>query len=172
VEKRPDFMEDLATGRAWLATQPDIDPNRIGIMGQSYGGWAVLAAVTLQPDLWKAAVDYYGIANFATLLERTGPWRRNHRAREYGFPGTDDELFRKISPIHHIDRVVAPMLLLHGDRDPRVPMHESDQFSEALALRQKKVAYERFTYAGHGFIRPDHRRRVYASVVAHFREHL
>jgi dipeptidyl aminopeptidase/acylaminoacyl peptidase len=172
VEKRPDFLEDLAAGRAWLATQPNIDPNRIGIMGQSYGGWAVLAAVTLQPDLWKAAVDYYGIADFATLLERTGPWRRDHRAREYGFPGTDDELFRKISPIHHVDRVVAPMLLLHGDRDPRVPMHESDQFNQALALRQKKVAYERFTYAGHGFIRPDHRRRVYASVAAHFREYL
>ena len=172
VEKRPDFMEDLATGRAWLGAQPTIDPNRIGIMGQSYGGWAVMAAVTQQPDLWKAAVNYYGIADFVTLLERTSPWRRDHRAREYGFPGTNDELFRKISPIHHIDRVVAPMLLLHGDRDPRVPMHESEQFSEALALRQKKVAYERFTYAGHGFIRPDHRRRAYASVAAHFREHL
>jgi dipeptidyl aminopeptidase/acylaminoacyl peptidase len=172
VEKRPDFMEDLATGRAWLAAQPNVDANRIGIMGQSYGGWAVMAAVTQQPDLWKAAVNYYGIADFVTLLERTSPWRRDHRAREYGFPGTNDELFRKISPIHHIDRVVAPMLLLHGDRDPRVPMHESEQFSEALALRQKKVAYERFTYAGHGFIRPDHRRRAYASVAAHFREHL
>jgi dipeptidyl aminopeptidase/acylaminoacyl peptidase len=172
VEKRPDFMADLAAGRAWLAAQPGIDADRIGIMGQSYGGWAVLAAVTLQPDLWKAAVDYYGIADFNTLLERTGPWRRDHRAREYGFPGTDDALFREISPIHHVEKVVAPMLLLHGDRDPRVPMHESDQFSEALALRQKKVTYERFTYAGHGFIRPDHRRRVYASVAAHFREHL
>lgn len=172
IEKRPDFLEDLAAGRAWLAAQPNIDPDRIGIMGQSYGGWAVLAAVTLQPELWKAAVDYYGIADFTTLLERTGPWRRDHRAREYGFPGMNDELFQKISPIHHVDRVVAPMLLLHGDRDPRVPMHESEQFSEALALRQKKVVYERFTYAGHGFIRPDHRRRVYASVAAHFREHL
>ena len=172
VEKRPDFLEDIAAGRAWLAAQPNIDPNRIGIMGQSYGGWAVLAAVTLQPDLWKAAVDYYGIADFTTLLERTGPWRRSHRAREYGFPGMNDELFQRISPIYHVDRVVAPMLLLHGDRDPRVPMHESEQFSEALALRQKKVSYERFTYAGHGFIRPDHRRRVYASVAAHLREHL
>jgi len=172
VEKRPDFMEDLAAGRTWLAAQPNIDASRIGIMGQSYGGWAVLAAVTLQPDLWKAAVNYYGIADFVTLLERTAPWRRDHRAREYGFPGTDDELFRRISPIHHIDRVVAPLLLLHGDRDPRVPMHESEQFSEALALRQKKMAYERFTYAGHGFIRPDHRRRVYAAVAAHFHEHL
>src|SRR5579871_3557008 len=172
VEKRPDFLEDLAAGRAWLAAQPNIDASRIGIMGQSYGGWAVLAAVTLQPELWKAAVDYYGIADFVTLLERTGPWRRDHRAREYGFPGTDDKLFQKISPIHHVEHVVAPMLVLHGDRDPRVPMHESDQISEALELRQKKVTYERFTYAGHGFIRPDHRRRVYAAVAAHFREHL
>jgi dipeptidyl aminopeptidase/acylaminoacyl peptidase len=172
VEKRPDVMEDLATGRAWLATQPNVDPTRIGIMGQSYGGWAVLAAVTLQPELWKAAVDYYGIADFVTLLERTSPWRRDHRAREYGFPGTNDELFQQISPIHHVDHVVAPMLLLHGDRDPRVPIYESERFSEALALRQKKVTYERFAYAGHGFIRPDHRRRAYASVAAHFREHL
>ena len=108
VEKRPDFMADLAAGRAWLAAQPGIDPDRIGIMGQSYGGWAVLAAVTLQPDLWKAAVDYYGIADFNTLLERTGPWRRDHRAREYGFPGTDDALFREISPITYADRCFTP----------------------------------------------------------------
>ncbi|MCW3473476.1 S9 family peptidase [Limobrevibacterium gyesilva] len=172
VGKRPDAMADLAAGRAWLAAQPSIDPERIGIMGQSYGGWVVLAAVTLQPELWKAAVNYYGIADFVTLLERTGPWRRDHRAREYGFPGTDDALFRRISPIHHVDRVVAPVLVLHGDRDPRVPMHESDQIVQALEQRQKQVRYERFTYAGHGFIRPDHRVRVYAAVADHFVTHL
>jgi len=132
----------------------------------------VLAAVTLQPELWKVAVCYYGIADFVTLLRHTGPWRSQHRAREYGFPGTHDELFSRISPIHHVDRVVAPMLILHGDRDPRVPMHESDQFTQALELRQKKVRYERFTYAGHGFIRPEHRRRVYAAVAEHFNSQL
>jgi dipeptidyl aminopeptidase/acylaminoacyl peptidase len=172
VDLRPVVMDDLEAGRAWLAAQPGIDSDRIGIMGQSYGGWAVLAAVTLQPALWKAGVNYYGIADFVTLLERTGPWRRDHRAREYGFPGTNDELFRRISPIHHVDRVTAPMLILHGDRDPRVPMHESDQFVAALEQRQKKVRYERFTYAGHGFIRPDHRVRVYAAVAEHFSTHL
>jgi len=172
VEKRADCLQDLAAGHAWLAAQPGIDPSRIGIMGQSYGGWVVLAAITLQPELWRAAIDYYGIADFVTLLEHTGPWRREHRAREYGFPGTDDALFQQISPIHHVDRVTAPLLVLHGDRDPRVPMEESDQFSHALEQRQKKVRYERFTYAGHGFIRPDHRRRVYAALVEHFGEHL
>ena len=172
VEKRPDVLADLAAGRDWLATQPGIDPTRIGIMGQSYGGWIVLAAVTLQPELWKVGVNYYGIADFATLLERTGPWRRDHRAREYGFPETDGELFARISPLHHVGNVVAPMLVLHGDRDPRVPMYESEQFVAAMQERQMKVRYEQFTYAGHGFIRPDHRRRVYAAVAGHFAEFL
>ena len=172
VDKRPDVMEDLAAGRAWLADRLEIDAERIGIMGQSYGGWIVLAAVTLQPELWKAAVNYYGIADFVTLLERTGPWRRDHRAREYGFPETDAELFQCISPIHHVGNVVAPLLVLHGDRDPRVPMHESDQFVDAMEQRQKRVRYEKFTYAGHGFIRPDHRLRVYAAVAEHFADHL
>lgn len=172
VHLRVDCLADLAAARAWLAAQPGIDPARIGLMGQSYGGWAVLAGVTLLPDLWKAAVNYYGIADFATLLERTGPWRRDHRAREYGFPGVDDALFDQISPIRHVDRVAAPLLVLHGDRDPRVPMHESDSFVEAMELRQKPVRYERFVYAGHGFIRPGHRRRVYAAVAEHFLTHL
>jgi dipeptidyl aminopeptidase/acylaminoacyl peptidase len=172
IDRRPDMMEDLAAGRAWVAARPEIDADRIGIMGQSYGGWVVLAAVTMQPDLWKAAVNYYGIADFVTLLERTGPWRRDHRAREYGFPETDAELFKRISPIHHVGNVTAPLLVLHGDRDPRVPMHESDQFVAAMEERQKKVRYERFEYAGHGFIRPDHRNRVYLAVAEHFSEWL
>jgi dipeptidyl aminopeptidase/acylaminoacyl peptidase len=171
-EKRPHALQDLAAGRAWLAARPEIDADRIGIMGQSYGGWVVLAAVTLQPELWRAAVNYYGIADFVTLLERTGPWRRDHRAREYGFPNLHQDLFKQISPIHHVDHVTAPLLVLHGDRDPRVPMHESDQIVQALEERQKKVRYERFTYAGHGFIRPDHRKRVYAAIVDHFSTHL
>jgi dipeptidyl aminopeptidase/acylaminoacyl peptidase len=172
VELRPACLDDLAAGRAWLASQPEIDATRIGIMGQSYGGWVVLAALTLQPELWKAVVNYYGIADFVTLLEKTGPWRRDHRAREYGFPGVHDELFDRISPLRHVDKAVAPLLVLHGDRDPRVPMNESEIFVEAMELRQKRVRYERFTYAGHGFIRPEHRRRVYAAVAEHFTTHL
>ncbi len=169
VEKRPDFMEDLATGRAWLAAQPNIDPNRIGIMGQSYGGWAVLAAVTLQPDLWKAAVNYYGIADFVTLLERTAPWRRDHRAREYGFPGTHDELFRRYRPS------IASTAWWRRCCCCTVTASPSDvskRIQQALARRKRDRADERCHSAGHGFIRPDHRCRVYASVVAHFREHL
>lgn len=169
---RAHYVEDMASGRAWMAAQPEIDANRIGVMGQSYGGWAVNAAIAFQPELWKAAVNYYGLSDFETFYRNTSAYRRDHRAREYGFPGIHDAVIEQLSPIRHVDRVTTPTLFLHGDRDPRVPMSESDAMVAAMAERQKKVAYEKFEYAGHGFIRPDHRRRVYAAVAAYFHEHL
>ena len=120
VEKRLDSVHDLAAGRAWLAAQPGIDPARIAVMGQSYGGYMVLAAVTEYPELWRCAIDFYGIADFGTLLAATGPWRRAHRAAEYGDPVRHRALFDRISPIRHVDRIRVPMLVLHGTRDPRV----------------------------------------------------
>ncbi len=172
VHHRLDSVTDLAHGRAWLATHPAIDAERIGIMGQSYGGFMVMSAITEHPELWRAAVNYYGIADFVTLLAGTGPWRRNHRAAEYGDPEHDAELFARISPIHRVERIRAPVLIAHGSRDPRVPMGESDQFVTALQERQKKVSYETFDYAGHGFIRPDDRRRIYRAVAEFFDAHL
>ena len=161
--KRPAAVADLAQGRHWLAAHPAIDPDRIALMGQSYGGYMVNAAITAYPDLWKAAICYYGIVDFVTMLEKTGPWRRDHRAAEYADPAVPD-LFNTLSPIHRIDDVRAPVLVLHGSRDPRVPMNESDQLVAALQERQHAVTYLTFDYAGHGFIRPEDKRRVYAAV--------
>ncbi len=172
VEKRPDCITDLALGRHWLASHPAIDDTRIGIMGQSYGGYMVNAAITEHPGLWRAAVSYYGIADFVTLLAGTGPWRRDHRAAEYGDPVRDADLFARISPIHRAERVQVPVLLAHGTRDPRVPYSESEQFAAALAERQKPVSLLTFDYAGHGFIRPADRARVYTAVAEFFTTHL
>ncbi len=147
-EKRLDTVHDLAAGRHFLAAQDGIDPDRIAVIGQSYGGYMVNAAITEYPDLWKTAVNYYGIADFVTLLENTGPWRRDHRSQEYGDLVRHRALFDRISPIRHVDRVRAPVLLLHGRRDPRVPFSESEQIDEALRLRQRKVHFETFDYAG------------------------
>ena len=171
-EKRLDSVHDLAAGRHFLAGQDGIDPERIAIMGQSYGGYMVNAAVTEYPDLWRAAVNFYGIADFVTLLDNTGPWRRAHRSEEYGDTARHRALFDRISPIRHIDRAQAPMLLLHGTRDPRVPYGESVQMEEALRLRQRRVRFETFDYAGHGFIRPDDKVRVYRAVVEWLGEHV
>lgn len=169
VGKRLDSVTDLAHGRHWLAEHPDIDADRIGIMGQSYGGFMVMSAITEHPELWRAAVNYYGIADFGTLLTSTGAWRRNHRAAEYG---DDAELFARISPIHRVDRIRVPVMIAHGHRDPRVPMGESEQYVAALRERQKQVSYQTFEYAGHGFIRPDDRRRIYKAVADFFAAHL
>jgi dipeptidyl aminopeptidase/acylaminoacyl peptidase len=172
VERRLDSVMDLAHGRHWLAGHKAIDSERIGIMGQSYGGFMVMSAITEHPDLWRAAVNYYGIADFVTLLDGTGAWRRGHRAAEYGDPERDAELFARISPIHRVDRITAPVLIAHGMRDPRVPIGESEQFVAALQERQKRVTYLTFDYAGHGFIRPDDRRRIYSAVADFFTAHL
>jgi dipeptidyl aminopeptidase/acylaminoacyl peptidase len=172
VAKRLDSVTDLAHGRNWLAAHPAIDGGRIGIMGQSYGGFMVASAITEFPELWRAAVDYYGIADFVTLLAGTGAWRRSHRAAEYGDPQRNADLFARISPIHRVDRIQAPVLVAHGRRDPRVPITESEQLVAALQERQKPVTYLTFDYAGHGFIRPDDRRRIYTAVAAFFTAHL
>lgn len=163
-EKRLDSVHDLVAGRHWLAGLPTIDAGRIAIMGQSYGGYMVNAAVTEYPDLWCAAVNFYGIADFVTLLEATGPWRRAHRSAEYGDTLRHRALFDRISPIHHFDRVLVPMLLLHGTRDPRVPYSESLQMEAALRARGLAVRFETFDYAGHGFVRADDKVRAYQAV--------
>ena len=172
VEQRLDSVTDLAHGRHWLAAHPAIDAERIGIMGQSYGGFMVMSAITEHPELWRAAVNYYGIADFVTLLAGTGAWRRNHRAAEYGDPERDAELFARISPIHRVDRIRAPVLIAHGTRDPRVPIGESEQFVSGAAGAAEEGDVRTFDYAGHGFIRPDDRRRIYAAVAEFFTAHL
>jgi dipeptidyl aminopeptidase/acylaminoacyl peptidase len=169
--KRPAAVADLAQARHWLAAHSAIDAGRIAVMGQSYGGYMVNAAVTAYPDLWKAAICYYGIADFVTTLEGTGPWRRNHRAAEYADP-SDPDLFNRLSPLHRVDQVRVPMLVAHGVRDPRVPIGESEQLVAALRERQRPVTYLTFDYAGHGFIRPDDRRIVYAAVADFLAAHL
>ena len=172
TDKRLDTVRDLAAGRDWLAGLDEIDAGRIAIMGQSYGGYMVNAAVTEYPDLWCAAVNFYGIADFVTLLEATGPWRRAHRSAEYGDTQRHRALFDRISPIRRVDQVRVPMLLLHGRRDPRVPFGESVQMEAALRARGVPVHFETFDYAGHGFVRAEDRARAFSAVEAWLGAHL
>ena len=171
-ERRLDSVHDLAAARHWLAAQPGIEPERIAVMGQSYGGYMVLAAITEYPALWRAAIDFYGIADFTTLLAGTGAWRRSHRSEEYGDPARHRALFDRISPIRHAGRIEAPLLVLHGTRDPRVPYGESEQIVAALRGRGHHVEFETFDYAGHGFVRPDDKVRVYRAVAAFLDAHM
>ena len=148
-------------------------PARIGIMGQSYGGFMVNAAITEHPELWRAAVNYYGIADFVTLLAGTGAWRRNHRAAEYGDPERDAALFARISPIHRVERVQrAGAAGARDARSARAVWRERAVRRCAGGAAEAGDVPDSFDYAGHGFIRPDDRARIFRAVAEFFTAHL
>lgn len=149
VELRMDSVTDLKHAVAWLHRSGEADPARIGIYGRSYGGFMVLAAVTRYPDLWAAAINVVGIGNWVTFLEKTSSWRRSHREKEYGSLAQDRAFLASISPIHQADRIQAPMLVIHGANDPRVPVAEADQLVASLKERNHPVEYLCYPDEGH-----------------------
>ena len=171
-ERRMDSVRDLEVCGEWLKRQPGIDGKRLAIMGESYGGFMVLSALAEQPDLWQAGVDIFGVVNFETLLRDTGPWRRGHRATEYGDSLTDPDLMRWLSPISRADRIKVPLFVSHADRDPRVPKSESDQIVAFLKAKGRTVEYQEIEYEGHVYWRPDNRKRAYDGVRAFLDRHL
>ena len=149
VELRMDSVADLKFAVDWLRDSGEADPNRIAIYGRSYGGFMVLSAITTYPDLWAAAIDVVGIANWVTFLENTSIWRRAHLEKEYGSLEHDRDFLTKISPIHKVDEIQCPLLVVHGANDPRVPVSEADQIVETLQKRNHPVEYLRFADEGH-----------------------
>lgn len=151
VELRPDSVADMKYAVRWLHAQPDMANDRIAVYGRSYGGFMVLAAVTEYPELFAAAIDVVGIADWITFLERTSPWRRSHREREYGSLERNRDFLRSISPLHKADRIQAPLLVLAGDNDPRVPLYESQQIAEKLEKAGGTVEFIHYADEGHKF---------------------
>jgi dipeptidyl aminopeptidase/acylaminoacyl peptidase len=170
--KRMDSVKDLAWAVYWLRDHNKADPKRIAVMGGSYGGFMVLAGVTNYPDLFAAGIDIVGIANFVTFLENTGPYRRAHREAEYGNLREHGEFLRQISPIHHVDKIRCPMMVIHGANDPRVPVGEAEQIVAALRQRNIPVEYLRYEDEGHGLAKLKNRLDAYPKMVAFLDKHL
>ncbi|HEU4323728.1 MAG TPA: S9 family peptidase [Roseiflexaceae bacterium] len=164
VEKRMDSVADLAHAVHWLRDSGVAGGARIAVMGGSYGGFMVLAALTSYPDLWAAGVDIVGIANFVTFLEHTGPWRRHLREVEYGSLERDRDFLESISPIHKVDQIRAPLLVIHGANDPRVPVGEAEQIVASLRERGAPVEYLRFEDEGHGIVKLANRLVCYPAI--------
>jgi len=172
VEKRLDSVKDLRAGVDWLHDHPAVGPGRVVAMGGSYGGFMVLAALTEYPDLWAAGVDVVGIANFVTFLENTGDWRRELREAEYGSLADDREFLESISPINNVDRIDAPLFVLHGANDPRVPVGEAEQIAEQAAEQGVPVEKLVFDDEGHGISKRENRIEAYTAVVEFLNEHV
>jgi dipeptidyl aminopeptidase/acylaminoacyl peptidase len=135
IEKRLDSVADLASLHEWLSARPNIDGARAVVYGRSYGGYMVLAALALQPELWAAGIECVGISSLVTFLENTSPYRRAAREREYGSLERDRAFLIDASPMTHIDAIRAPLFIQHGRNDPRVPVSESEHIHEVLVKK-------------------------------------
>ncbi|HEX8457626.1 MAG TPA: S9 family peptidase [Pyrinomonadaceae bacterium] len=172
VRLREDSVKDLAAAVEWLKTSGGADARRIAVMGGSYGGYMTLAAITLYPDLWAAAIEMFGISNFETNLRNTSGYRRKQREREYGTLAADLEFLRSVSPIYKVERIKAPLLVFQGRNDPRVPYTESEQIVKALRERNAPVEYTLFEDEGHGFVKLANRLVVYPKIVDFLERHM
>jgi len=152
------MQDDLTDSVKWAIDQGIADPDNICIYGGSYGGYACLAGLTFTPDVYKCGVDIVGPSNIKTLLDSIpsywGPLR-NDMLKKIGDVDTDEEFNRKISPLYHVDKIKAPLLIGQGANDPRVKQAEADQIAFAMEKKGIPVEYVLYPDEGHGFARPD-----------------
>jgi len=144
-------LEDIARGAAWLGDQKLADPARIGVYGGSYGGYLTLMSLALRPDRFAAGVSVVGVVSWKTMAETTRGDLRDYLIREFGDPAKDAELYRERSPLTHASKIRAPLLILQGENDPRVPRSEAEQVVKALRDSGKPHEYHVYPGEGHGF---------------------
>jgi len=167
LEKRHAGIEDVRSCARYLFDAGIADPARLGVFGRSYGGYLTLVALTWFPDLFAVGVDTCGMSDLQTFYERTEPWVAAAAVSKYGHPDHDRDLLRDLSPIHRIDRLTAPLLVVHGANDTNVPLYEAEQAVAALEARNAPVQYLRFEDEGHVILRKPNR-VVYVRMVADF----
>jgi dipeptidyl aminopeptidase/acylaminoacyl peptidase len=170
-KKRKDSIRDLYEAAKWLVDKGYARTGKIGIKGGSYGGYATLAALVDYPDMFGAGIDNIGIANFVTFLQNTAEYRRAIREAEYG-PLSDPEFLTSISPLTHADRIKAPLLVVHGENDPRVPVGEARQIAEAVRSRGGIAETLIFPDEGHGTAKLSNRLIYYRTMVEFLDQHL
>ncbi len=168
---RLNSVRDLTAVHASLA-ECDVDTTRVAVIGGSYGGYMTLAALAFYPALWAAGIATVGISSLVTFLENTSPYRRRVREVEYGFLDTDRDFLIEASPMTHVDDICAPLMLIHGANDPRVPVGEARQLHASLIARG--IASELLVYEdeGHGLARRANRLDASPRMLAFLRKHL
>jgi dipeptidyl aminopeptidase/acylaminoacyl peptidase len=148
------FKDIEGTGR-WAASQPWADPGRVVVFGGSYGGYTVLVGLTRMPDLWRAGVDLFGVANMKTFMATTSGLIREIFLVEFGDPVKDAAFLDSISPMRDVDKIKAPLFVYAGANDPRVPRTESDLIVRALRSRKVPVEYMVADNEGHSLSRKE-----------------
>lgn len=169
---RKDAVADIAACVDYVVKQGIADPKRIGIMGGSYGGYMTMAGLTEYPELFAAGANLFGIVNFATFFAHTEPWMAAISKVEYGDPDTEAAMLASLSPIHRLDRVKSPTLVLHGANDTNCPVVEAEQVVEQLKKRGVPVEYVLFPDEGHGWRKIPNRIRSTVAITRWFVRYL
>ena len=160
---------DCVDAKEYLKTLDWVDPDRIGILGGSYGGYMVLAALAFEPQEFAVGVDLFGVANWIRTLNNIPPWWESMREALYaevGNPETDEEFLYETSPVFHGDQIVKPLMILQGANDPRVLQAESDDMVAAIKANGGVVDYVVFDDEGHGFTKNENRINGWNAILA------
>ncbi|MEO6880667.1 MAG: alpha/beta fold hydrolase [Mycobacteriaceae bacterium] len=171
VRLRMDSVADLAAVHAWLPSL-GVDPSRVALWGGSYGGYMVLMGCAFQPELWAAGVDIVGMSSLVTFLENTSPYRRAAREREYGSLAHDRDFLTSASALSRIGDLRAPLVVIHGANDPRVPLSEAEQLHAALTSRGIECELLVYPDEGHGLAKRVNREDAYPRALEFLRRHL
>ena len=165
-------LDDLDHAIDYLRNHPDLDTERIAAFGASYGGFAALSCLARLRHPWKAGVSLCGPTNLLTLAQACPPTWKSTVAHVLGDPETDAEHLLQRSPITYADAISAPLFVIQGARDPRVPQAESDQLVDRLSGRGIDVRYDIYPDEGHGFANRDNEIRAYGDVAQFIVSHL
>jgi dipeptidyl aminopeptidase/acylaminoacyl peptidase len=171
---RENSVRDIGALLDWIETQPDLDQERVMVYGGSYGGYMVLASLMHYGDRLRGGVNIVGISDFITFLENTESYRRDLRRAEYG-DERDPAMrahFEQISPLRNADRITAPLFVIHGQNDPRVPVTEAEQIVAQVRANGYDVWYMNALNEGHGYARRENQDLMRDLVALFFEQHL
>jgi dipeptidyl aminopeptidase/acylaminoacyl peptidase len=168
-------LQDIVYGKRYLASLEWVDAERIGIIGGSYGGYMVGAALAFEPEVFDVGINIFGVMNWVRTLSSIPPWWESFKEALYdemGDPATDAERHRKISPLFHTKNIRVPLLVVQGANDPRVLQVESDEIVAAVKANDVPVEYVLFPDEGHGFTKRENRIKASNAYVAFLDQHL
>ena len=169
------MQDDITDGVNWLVEEGIADKDRVAIYGGSYGGYATLAGLAFTPDVYACGIDYVGVSNLFTFMSTIPPYWEPYLEMMYemvGNPEDDKELMETASPVMHADKIVAPLLIAQGAKDPRVNVDESNQMVEAMKSRGVEVEYLVEPEEGHGFRNEENRFKFYRAMEGFLDDHI
>lgn len=166
---------DVVEAKTYLSSLPYVDGSRIGVMGGSYGGYMVAAALAFKPEVFDVGVDIFGVTNWVRTLQSIPPyWEAARKAlyQEIGDPATQLEFLKETSPLFHADKIRKPLLVVQGANDPRVLKVESDELVAAVRKNDVPVEYLVFDDEGHGFSKKKNQISAWSTILKFLDTHL